>query len=37
MEETLAEIKRHLSALGLKVSGTRKECEERLEKHLGDN
>tara|TARA_R100000951_G_C2540186_1_gene149140 strand:- start:327 stop:455 length:129 start_codon:yes stop_codon:yes gene_type:complete len=29
-----AELKRHLKALNLKVSGSRKECEKRLEEYL---
>jgi hypothetical protein len=30
----IAEIKRHLKSLGLKVSGTKKECEDRLKREL---
>ena len=30
MIETIGEMKRHLKALGLKVSGNREECERRL-------
>ncbi len=35
MIETIGEMKRHLKVLGLKVSGNRKECEQRLADYYG--
>ena len=34
MSETIGELKRTLGAHGLKVSGNRKQCEDRLNNHL---
>lgn len=34
MSETIGELKRTLKAHGLKVSGTRIQCEDRLQKHI---
>ena len=34
MSETIGELKRTLKAHGLKVSGTRLQCENRLNNHL---
>tara|TARA_R100000742_G_C4276436_1_gene97506 strand:+ start:1669 stop:1827 length:159 start_codon:yes stop_codon:yes gene_type:complete len=34
MSETIGELKRTLKAHGLKVSGTRLQCQDRLNSHL---